>query len=425
VRKVPLARAVQDYAVRVLQATHPETKEATAQSKKYLRYGASPRGLQAIILAAKIRALLEGRYAVAIDDIRAVAAPALRHRLILNFEGEAEGVKRRRHHRRDPGVDPRDGVSWMALLATSSPAPATAGAARAADRSGLFDERFLRTLEHLHMVSRKVFAGNLRAERRTRKVGSGIEFADHRTYARGDDFRYIDWNLYGRLDRLLLRLFEEEEDLHIYILIDCSDSMAIGNPPKMHYAMKVGAALTYVGLANLDRVAIVPFAAKPLGRLPPSRGKNRIFRVFDFLRGRRHRRPDRRRRGDEGVRQPAQAPRPGGVDQRLLRPARLRGGHQHAALQQVRAVRAAGLRSARGGAQPARRSGAGRLRDRRAARGDGVQGAARGLHPRAREVLQGARDFCTQRAVPFFRTHTGLPFDELVLRIFRSGGFLR
>jgi MoxR-like ATPase len=76
VRKVPLARAVQDYAVRVLQATHPETKEATAQSKKYLRYGASPRGLQAIILASKIRALLEGRYAVAIDDIRAVAAPA-------------------------------------------------------------------------------------------------------------------------------------------------------------------------------------------------------------------------------------------------------------------------------------------------------------------------------------------------------------
>ena len=93
VRKVPLARAVQDFAVRVLQATHPENADAPATSKKYLRYGASPRGLQAIILAAKIRALLEGRYAVAIDDIRAVAPPALRHRLILNFEGEAEGVK--------------------------------------------------------------------------------------------------------------------------------------------------------------------------------------------------------------------------------------------------------------------------------------------------------------------------------------------
>jgi MoxR-like ATPase len=93
VRKVPLARQIQDYAVRVVLATHPENPEATPLSKQFMRYGASPRGLQAIILAAKIRALLEGRYAVAIDDIRQVAPPALRHRLILNFEGEAEGVR--------------------------------------------------------------------------------------------------------------------------------------------------------------------------------------------------------------------------------------------------------------------------------------------------------------------------------------------
>jgi MoxR-like ATPase len=93
VRKVPLARQIQDYAVRVVLATHPENPEATPKSKQFMRYGASPRGLQSVILAAKIRALLEGRYAVAIDDIRHVAAPALRHRMILNFEGEAEGVK--------------------------------------------------------------------------------------------------------------------------------------------------------------------------------------------------------------------------------------------------------------------------------------------------------------------------------------------
>jgi MoxR-like ATPase len=93
VRKVPLARQIQDYAVRVVLATHPENPEATAMSKQFMRYGASPRGLQAIILAAKIRALLEGRYAVAIDDIRHVAAPALRHRMIMNFEGEAEGIR--------------------------------------------------------------------------------------------------------------------------------------------------------------------------------------------------------------------------------------------------------------------------------------------------------------------------------------------
>ncbi len=93
VRRVPLARQIQDYAVRVVLATHPENPEATAMSKQFMRYGASPRGLQSIVLAAKIRALLEGRYAVSIDDIRHVAQPALRHRLILNFEGEAEGVE--------------------------------------------------------------------------------------------------------------------------------------------------------------------------------------------------------------------------------------------------------------------------------------------------------------------------------------------
>jgi MoxR-like ATPase len=93
VRKVPLARQIQDYAVRVVLATHPENPESTPMSKQFMRYGASPRGLQAVILAAKIRALLEGRYAVSIDDIRHVAPPALRHRMILNFEGEAEGIE--------------------------------------------------------------------------------------------------------------------------------------------------------------------------------------------------------------------------------------------------------------------------------------------------------------------------------------------
>jgi len=93
VRKVPLARQIQDYAVRVVLATHPENPESTKMSKQFMRYGASPRGLQSVILAAKIRALLEGRYAVSIDDVRHVAAPALRHRMIMNFEGEAEGIR--------------------------------------------------------------------------------------------------------------------------------------------------------------------------------------------------------------------------------------------------------------------------------------------------------------------------------------------
>ncbi|HLU65788.1 MAG TPA: MoxR family ATPase [Kofleriaceae bacterium] len=92
VRRVPLSRTVQDYAVRVLQATHPDSEEATEMVKRFVRYGGSPRGVQTVILAAKIRALLENRYAVSIDDIRHVAPPALRHRILLSFEGEAEGI---------------------------------------------------------------------------------------------------------------------------------------------------------------------------------------------------------------------------------------------------------------------------------------------------------------------------------------------
>jgi MoxR-like ATPase len=93
VRQVPVARHVQDYAVRVLQATHPDGPDAPDLAKRFVRYGSSPRGAQAMLLASKIRALFDGRFAASVDDVRAVAHAALRHRVLLNFEGEAEGVK--------------------------------------------------------------------------------------------------------------------------------------------------------------------------------------------------------------------------------------------------------------------------------------------------------------------------------------------
>jgi MoxR-like ATPase len=93
VRRVPVARHVQDYAIRVIQATHPDGPDAPDMVKQFGRVGASPRGAQSVLLAAKIRALFEGRFAASIDDVRSVAHPALRHRMLLNFEGEAEGIK--------------------------------------------------------------------------------------------------------------------------------------------------------------------------------------------------------------------------------------------------------------------------------------------------------------------------------------------
>ncbi|MBN1234068.1 MAG: MoxR family ATPase [Candidatus Coatesbacteria bacterium] len=93
IREVPVAEGVLEYAARIVLATHPEIENSHPLSKKYIKYGSSPRGMQVLILGAKINALLSGRYNVAIDDIKAVAKPALRHRMILSFEGEAEGIK--------------------------------------------------------------------------------------------------------------------------------------------------------------------------------------------------------------------------------------------------------------------------------------------------------------------------------------------
>jgi len=147
----------------------------------------------------------------------------------------------------------------------------------------LFDDEFLKKLEYLNILSKRLFAGQFRAERRTRKRGAGLEFADYRPYVSGDDFRHLDWKAYLRLNRLILKLFEEEEDLPIYFFVDCSQSMAYGDPSKLDYGRRVAAALCYIGLANLDRVNIIAFADGIRGELPPQRGKGRIFKVFRFL----------------------------------------------------------------------------------------------------------------------------------------------
>lgn len=156
--------------------------------------------------------------------------------------------------------------------------------ARTNDDGELFDDEFQRRLEVLAIVSRKIYAGRMRAERRSKKTGSGIEFADHREYVPGDDFRYLDWNVYQRTGKLLVRLFEEEEDLSVYVLLDTSRSMGLGSPPKLRYGKQLAAALGFVALANLDRVSVQTFSDSMRARLAPTRGKNRIFKLFEFLR---------------------------------------------------------------------------------------------------------------------------------------------
>ena len=147
----------------------------------------------------------------------------------------------------------------------------------------LFDSDFLKKLEYLSLVSRRVFRGRLLAQRRTKQLGGGIEFADHREYAAGDDLRYLDWNVYAKFGDLLLKRFQEEEDLHVYILLDASKSMDCGTPNKFDYARRIAAALAYIALADLDRVSIMAYADKPLDVLPLTRGKDRVLSILKFL----------------------------------------------------------------------------------------------------------------------------------------------
>ena len=116
----------------------------------------------------------------------------------------------------------------------------------------LLDPAFMRRLDQLALVSRKIFAGKLRGERLTKKRGESAEFADYRLYVPGDDLRFLDWNIYARLDQLFLKLFLQEEDLHVSVLLDMSKSMNWGEPNKWLYVRQIAAAITYIGLVNFD-----------------------------------------------------------------------------------------------------------------------------------------------------------------------------
>jgi uncharacterized protein (DUF58 family) len=151
------------------------------------------------------------------------------------------------------------------------------------DGAPLLAPDFLARLEQLELVSRKIFLGRLKGERLSKRKGQSVEFADYRNYVVGDDLRFLDWNLYARLDRLFLRLFQEEEDLHVYLLLDVSKSMDFGSPVKLHYAKQVAAALAFIGLINLDRVIVQAFHERLGDATPPLRGRRSLFRLLDFL----------------------------------------------------------------------------------------------------------------------------------------------
>lgn len=289
----------------------------------------------------------------------------------------------------------------------------------------IFDDEFQRKLEILVMVAKRVFSGAMRAERRSKKTGSGVEFADHRDYVPGDDFRYLDWSVYQRFDRLLIRLYEEEEDLSIYFIIDTSSSMGFGESEKLKQAKRLCAALAYVGLANLDRIAIVAATDEISGRMPTTRGKARIFRIFKFLRAIKA----------EGVTDLGDAMRtfvaqhkrkglavllsdlydPEGFERGInvlrynrFEPFVLHIVDPHEARPELK--------------------GDVRVYDCETGEEREVTVTAKVLERYGQaynEYLEEVQRFCTSKQVSYFRADVNTPFDELILRVFRRGGFLR
>lgn len=150
----------------------------------------------------------------------------------------------------------------------------------------LIDSRLMARLERLDVVSRKIFSGRVQGERRSRRRGMSVEFADYRPYTHGDDLRFVDWNIYGRLDRLFMKIFLEEEDLSLMIAIDTSASMDWGTPNKFEYVRRLAMALGYIGLVNHNRVSLCAFGEQGgLQRLSNLRGRRRAREMGEWLLG--------------------------------------------------------------------------------------------------------------------------------------------
>ena len=149
--------------------------------------------------------------------------------------------------------------------------------------STLLSKEFLRRLDGISLLLRRPVAGHLRGQHRSRRTGLGMIFADYRPYSKGDDIRNLDWATYMRLDRLVLRMFEEEADTPIYILIDNSSSMGGEVSGKLEMAKKFAAVLAYIGLLNHDRVSLISFSDGVVKEMPGRRGKNQMWRAMHFL----------------------------------------------------------------------------------------------------------------------------------------------
>ena len=326
----------------------------------------------------------------------------------------------------------------------------------------LFDAEFMRKLERLSLISRKLKSGRLKGERRSPKRGQSVEFADYRTYSPGDDLRRVDWNAYARMERLFIKLFQEEEDLTVHILLDASKSMDWGDPNditltapvapidstikdtsnpkseirnpksdtsdqnKLIYAKRVAAALGYISLTDLDRLSVTAFSRSGIQRFTPVRGKGHSISLLRFIAGVK---AEGQTDLDLMLRQYAsQAKYPGLLF--LLSDCLVEGG----GVQGLSALQAAGheinlihiLSPAEVHPELAL-IGDLRLKDVEtgATQDVSIDGAILDLYREKYEQWQGGiENFCRRRGINYLNVTTDTPFEDLVLHYLRRKGIL-
>jgi len=290
----------------------------------------------------------------------------------------------------------------------------------------LLEKDFLKRLERLEIAARKVRRGVRRGERLSRRRGSSVEFADHRPYAPGDDLRFLDWSILGRLDRMMVKLFHDEEDLSVHLLVDTSASMAYGEPSKMLYALRVAAAVGYVALAGQCRVR--PALLRPPDRVESTgylRGLGSATRLLDFLEAAKPAGPNALR---DGLRRLASEVRPkgvvvlvsdfmdrDGVDEALSALARNPGD-----LYAVQVLDPFELDPGIDGEFRLVDSEDGSLAEVSA-----TEEVRRAYRRRLEAYLGAVEDACRRRGIRRLQAPTSVPFEVLVLEVLRVRGLLR
>jgi uncharacterized protein (DUF58 family) len=284
-------------------------------------------------------------------------------------------------------------------------------------RSGqeLLSADFLAQLERFALISRRAFRGRVKGERRSPRKGSSVEFSDYRPYGVGDDLRYVDWNIYGRLDRLYLKLFVDEEDLCLNLLLDASASMEFGDPSKLQYGARLAAALGFVGLVNLERVGVGVLRERMAEGWSPTRGRNQVLPLMDFL-GRL--RPSGTTSLGDGLAQYALRARETGVAvviSDLMDPAGYERGlkallERRFDVHVIQVLDADEMNPSFGGDLRLVDSETGELRDLTL---DGE--AQRVYRQRLRDFLEGIERFCRAKEISYYRVVTDTPMQDFVL----------